>query len=209
MKAFNELTPLRLDLQYFSEEPAEPKDPDPVDPPAEPNDPEPKTGGDPEPNPEGKTFTQAEIDRIVKERLERDRKKREAEAEKEREAAEKKRLEEKEEYKELYEKLQKEREADRLAAIESKKESLLAKAGYDESQVERYTKYLSGETDEELHASLESLKADVPTKKEKQYGDPSPGNGSKQPPKKKDLEEKGRSVVQRLKAKGKIKGRKS
>jgi hypothetical protein len=200
---------LRLNLQHFSD-PTDPQDPptdppqDPVDPP---NDPKP-TGGDPEPNPEGKTFTQDDIDRIVKERLERERKKREAEAEAERAAAEKKRLEEKEEYKELYEKLQKEREADRLAAIESKKESLLAKAGYDESQVERYTKYLTGETDEELQTSLDTLKADIPPKQAKTYGDPSPGNGSKQPPKKKTLEEKGKSAYQRLKEKGKIRGNK-
>lgn len=203
---------LRMNLQFFSEE--DPKDPDnkdgdtkdpdndPKDPDNEPDD----TGGDPDNNSDGKTFTQEDIDRIVRERLDRERKKREDAVKKEREEAERKRLEENEEYKELADKLQEQLDEQKRTALETKKESLLATAGYDEGQVQRYKKYLDGESEEELKAALDDLKADIPPKK--QYGDPSPGNGSKQPPKKTNLEEKGKSAYQRLKAKGKIRGKK-
>lgn len=55
-----------------------------------------------------KKFTQAELDRIVQERLDRDRKKREAEAEKTRQEAEREALKQKEEYKALTETQEKE-----------------------------------------------------------------------------------------------------
>lgn len=203
---------LRLNLQYFSEENPEKDEKldDKQDDKLDENDDkgEDTGGGDPDKKyAEPKTFTQDDIDRIVKERLEREKKKREAALESEREEAERKRLEEEQKYKELYEKLQGDLEAQRKEALQTKKESLLAKAGYSDEQASTLTKLLEGESDDELNASLESVKALFPPKQEKTYGDPSAGNGSKQPPKKKNLEEKGKSAYQRLVEKGKIKRR--
>lgn len=148
---------------------------------------------------EPKTFTQEELDQIITERLAREKKKRE-DAVKEAEAeAERKRLEEEGEYKKLYESLQAQFEAEKQ---KTKKESLLTKAGYKAEQVELFVNLLEGETDEELEASLERLKAATPP--ERKYVDPSAGNSRKQPPAKKDSEEVGKSAYERLKSLGKI-----
>jgi hypothetical protein len=196
---------LPMYLQHFSEDPNlgganAPVDP-PADPPAEPT----NTGGDPEPKPEPK-FTQDDIDRIVKERLEREKRKRDEALKQQQDEAERKRLEEEQKYKELYEKLQGDLEAQRATALQVRKEALLAQAGYSEEQAKTLVKLIEGDDDEALKSSLEGVKALFPPTKEKPYGDPNPGNGGKQVPKKKDLEDKGRSVYQRLKAKGKIRG---
>jgi len=81
---------------------------------------------------------------------------------------------------------------------------MLAKAGYNDEQIERYRKYLEGESDEDLSSALEQLKEDIPPKKN--YVDPNAGNGGKDKPQPKDPKEEGKSVYQRLKASGKIKG---
>lgn len=196
---------LRLNLQHF----ADPTDPptDPIDPPANPEPTNP-TGGDPATNPEAK-FTQADIDRIVKERLEREKRKREEALDAERKEAERKRLEEEQKYKELYEAQLKEIEAQKATALQTKKEALLVKAGYSDEQAKTLIKLVEGDDDEALSASIENVKTLFPPTKEKPYGDPNPGNGGHQKPKPKDLEDKGKSAYQRLKALGKIKGRKS
>lgn len=76
--------PLRLNIQFFADEnpPVDPKDTPPADPkdtpPADPKDEKPK-------DPPEKTFTQAEVDKIAKERVaraEKDKEKAIAEAEK-------------------------------------------------------------------------------------------------------------------------------
>lgn len=144
-----------------------------------------KGDGDDEP----KTFTQEELDRIIADRLARERKK-------QKEKAEQERLKEEGKYKELYEKTQQ-------ALIATKKAALLKDAGYTEEQVELFTNLLQGETDEELTASLEKLKAANPPFK-RNYVDPSEGNGRKQTPPKKDAEEAGKTLFQRLKEKGKV-----
>lgn len=196
---------LTLDLQFFGGDP-EPNPTVPQDPPADPE-PTPNnlTGGDPATNPEAK-FTQADIDRILKERLEREKRKRDEALEAERKESERKRLEEEQKYKELYEGLQKDLEAQRATALQAKKESLLVKAGYSDEQATTLSKLLEGENDDDLATSLENVKTLFPPKKEKEYGDPSLGNGGRQAPKKSPLEDKGRDIVKRLKEKGKIRG---
>lgn len=85
-------------------------------------------------------------------------------------------------------------------ALKAKKEALLAKAGYTAEQVDKYVKYLVGDTDEELDASLKELVADI-SPKQKNYADPANnGGGKRAEPKKKDLHEKGASAFQRLKS---------
>lgn len=130
-------------------------------------------------------------------------KKRLAELEKERDEAERKKLEEQNEYKSLYEKTQEDLNKIKLAALDAKKEALLAQAGYTSEQIERYRKYLTGETGEELKESLKVLMTDIPPKKVA-YVDPSFGNTEKQQPKPKDSADIGRSLFKRLKEKGRI-----
>lgn len=205
---------LRLDLQHFSqgEQTDPPANPEPTEPtevpqapnaPAGPND----TAGDPVNSP-APAFTQEDIDRIVKERLAREQKKREEAIEKEREEAERKRLEEEQKYKELYEAMKSDLEAQRTTALQAKKETLLVKAGYSDEQAVTLSKLLEGEDDSALSESLDGVKKLFPPTKEKGYGDPNPGNGGKQTPAPKNLKDKGKSQYERLKAIGKIKGRK-
>lgn len=182
---------LRLNIQHF----AEPNDP-PTDPPAEP-----PNGGEPD-----KRFTQADLDRIVKERIERERKKADEKLAKEREEAERKKLEEQNEFKSLYEKaqaeidrIQREAEATKLDALTTK---LLVDAGYIGEQLERVRKYVIGANEDEIKASLDEVKQDIPP--QAQGADPHVGNPAKPQPKPKDLADEGRSLYERLKAAGKI-----
>lgn len=81
-------------------------------------------------------------------------------------------------------------------ALNAKKVALLVKAGYADEQVERYSRFIVGESDEELTKSIEELTADVPPKPK--YVDPNPMNGERGKPEPVDSEEKGRSLFQRL-----------
>lgn len=104
-------------------------------------------------------------------------------------------------------KLAQELQAAREDALNAKKVSLLAKSGYSDEQITRYSRFVIGTTDEEIAASIEALIADVPpTAKEKNYADPSTkGAGARNTPKQKDLHDKGVSAFQRLKTMGRIK----
>lgn len=140
-----------------------------------------------------KTFTQEDVNRIVQERLDRQKRK-----------DEQKRLEEEGKYKELYEKLQSELQEKEEQAIKASKESAIIKAGYSEEQLPKLLKFVEGETRDEIQQSIEELTELIPVKQDKQYADPSAGNGKKNEPKKTDLADKGREAVKRLRAKGKI-----
>jgi len=159
-----------------------------------------------------KKFSQADLDKHITDRLAREKSKREVAEQKIRDDAERKNLAENEKFKELADKngeiaskLQVQLDEQRLDVTKAKKESMLTKAGYSDEQVTRFTKYLEGETDEELAEALKELKADVPPKKP--YTDPSAGNGRKEEPKPKGADEAGKSLYQRLKEKGKVKGK--
>jgi hypothetical protein len=179
---------LPFDLQFFAAD-------DPTDPIDQP------PGDEPD-----KRFTQAELEEIVKKRLERERRKAEELLAKEREEAERKKLEEQNEFKSLYEKTQIELEQIRKdaegAKLEAAKTNLLASAGYTGEQLERVRKYVVGTNEEELTASLEELIQDIPPKSG--GVDPSVNNPQKQQPPQKDLADEGRSIYERLKAAGKI-----
>ena len=196
---------LPLNLQKFAD--IDPNGDDPKDNINEPTDGDNDEGakltdGEPEKIIEPKTFTQDQLDAIIADRLVRERKKQEDAAQKLRDEAEQTRLKENGEYKDLADKLQAQLEAIKEDALNAKKEALLVKSGYTDEQVEKYLKYVHGATDEELLASLDALKADIPPKQK--FADPSAGNGTKQEPKKTDLHDKGTTMYQRLKAKGKI-----
>lgn len=188
------------------------------------DDPENKTGGDPVTTPEGgagagtpeggegkpgegekKTFTQEELNAILQTRLAEEKKRQEKRKQEEAEEAERKRLEEQQEYQQLAEKYKEELEAIKAEATESKKVAALAKAGYSEEQVERYKKFVDGESDDEIAEAVKVLVEDVPPKgSQKSYADPALGNGGKGKPPAKDKVSKGREAFQRLKQSGKI-----
>lgn len=93
----------------------------------------------------------------------------------------------------------------RVDALTSRKQALLIKAGYNDEQIERYAKFVTGEDDEAIAKSVEELVADVPPKVAKSYADPAQsGGGARQTPQPKDLHDKGVSAFQRLKGLGRI-----
>lgn len=140
-------------------------------------------------------FTQADVDRIVRERLERERRKREEELERERQEAERKRLEEQQEYKQLYESLKAE-------MLEAKKAALMAQVGYTEEQIKRYSKYVTGSNEDELKATLEELRADIPPRP--QYVDPAITNPPTYKPKQESGYEYGRVLYERIRGRKRI-----
>lgn len=145
---------------------------------------------------------QAVVDAIIKDRLDRERKAQEKKEQSVRDEAEQKRLKENEQYKDLADKLQAQLDTQKAENLKTKKAQMLTKAGYKEDQIERFSKYLEGDTDEDLQQSLDKLKADIPPAKE--YADPGAGNGARKTPPKTGGEDIGKSVFERLKGKGKI-----
>lgn len=115
------------------------------------------------------------------------------------EAAQKKELEDKEEYKTLYQQALNEIETMKSARLDDKKESLLSKAGYNDEQIAKLTKLVDGETDEDINTSIESLKETFPTKPT--YVDPSVDNAHRQKPETRDNHDLGRSLFDRIKGK--------
>lgn len=185
---------LRLNLQFFSEEDGNPNESDIVD-----ND----LGNDadgvnkPDKQEVEKKFTQDDIDRIVKDRLARAKKDAD-------EAAEKARLEEQGQYKELLDKANEEIEllraekakAEREQSINSK---LLAK-GLTSEEVIKYSKYVDklAETDEELDTAIEDVYNDFVAAKQAAYKDPNAGFGGKKESEQKGDDEVGRELFNRL-----------
>jgi hypothetical protein len=109
-----------------------------------------------------KTFTQADVDRIVKERLQREQGKAEQLAQKAREEAEAKALAEQGKYKELFEKQQADLRtaADRVKALELQtlRNNVATKVGLPAAFVDR----LRGETEAEIEADAKSILAIIP-----------------------------------------------
>jgi hypothetical protein len=119
------------------------------------------------------------------------------------EEAEKAKLEEQNEYKKLYEQAQQELAQIKEAALNAKKDALLAKAGYSDEQIALLRNSITGGTDEEISQSVTQLTAVIPPKPN--YVDPSPMNGERDKPEPVDERNIGVDLFKRLKAKGKIK----
>lgn len=152
------------------------------------------------------TMTQEEFDKIISDRLARERKKQEEKEQQLRDEAERKRLEEQGEFKELadsrqkeIERLQEQLDARDADLLKTKKTSLITGAGYSEDQVELLVKLVEGETEDEIKASIDSIKASIPPKPK--HVDPSAGNGRKQTPSKKGGEDVGANAWERIKGK--------
>jgi hypothetical protein len=180
-----------LNLQLFAE-----GDPDPtIDPPVVTIT-----------KPEFTAEQQAEMNRVIAERLSRQQVKFDAEKAATDTEAQRIQLEQKEEYKVLYEKAQAELvrvQGDvKVAQVDALKTQLLVKAGYAADQIARVGKFVSGDDEETLQASIDEIKADIPPKVS--GVDPNPGNGKKNEVILQGPEAKVKARFDRLKAQGKI-----
>lgn len=175
---------LTLDLQFFAEDLPEPEES--IESPTE----EPK-------------FTQADIDRIVADRLAREQKKAQKAIDDAKAEAERKKLEESSEYKSLYEqtkaKLEEIETQAKLAQLTSKKQTLLLSAGYTAEQIAEISELVIGEDEDAIVESVERIKKLIPVKPI--YADPQVGGTQRQTPKTKDEAEIGREMYQRIKGK--------
>jgi|SRR5690554_2123746 len=184
---------LRLNLQHFSEKESEDKTN--IDE-TNPTDESLNTGEQENTNVDNKIPYErfkAKVDEAnaLKEKL--------AEIEKEQEEAKRKELEEKEEYKTLYEQALQDAEQAKEEALSIKKNALLLQAGYGEEQAKLLVKLVEGENDEDIAESVKLLKATIPVKDD--YADPSPLNGAKDKPEKVGADEVGAKVFERIKNK--------
>ena len=146
-----------------------------------------------------KLFTQEDVDRLIKKRLERREEKAKEEQERVRKEAEKEKLKENEEFKELAESYRAELDEMKAQVIENQKEQALIKQGFSEDQVERYLKYIDGSDKEEIEQSVKELSQDIAPKRN--YVDPSAGNSAKGKQPKLDDTEIGTSMYEKIKNK--------
>lgn len=125
-------------------------------------------------NSDDKTFTQEEVNKLIQERLERDRKKRQEEAETER-------LKEKEEFKELYEKtvseLQELKEREALRERNEKIIESFKNHGFDDERAKASLKWVSVQIEDD--DSIESVVKEYVESHQVDYADPTPSLGSK------------------------------
>lgn len=173
---------LRLDLQTFAQGGAgDPPPTDPIDPPAP-------------------TYTQVDIDRIVGERLAREKAKAEKAVEDAKAEAERKRLEEESEFKTLYEQSQAriaEIEAQaKVEALVTKKKELLIAAGYSADKLTDVLGFITGDDEDAITASVERFKNVAPPTPT--YVDPGAGNGAKKTPAQKEVTDYGRELYERV-----------
>lgn len=149
---------------------------------------------------------QAAVDAMIKERLARQQKKFDDEKAAAQAEAERKEREKNEEYKALYKSAQAEldraRTEAKTAALNATKTQLLIEAGYSAEQLARVSKYVTGEDEDAIKASIAEVIADMPPKAN--GVDPNPGNGRKPDPKPGDLTNVGKTQYERLKAAGKL-----
>lgn len=176
---------LRLDLQTFAVPNPEPPTPEP----------------EPTPTPAEPQYTQADIDRIVGERLAREKAKADKAIAEAKAEAERKKLEEEAEFKTLYEQSQAriaEIEAQaKVSELATKKQALLIEAGYPADKLADVMPFITGDDDDEVTASVERFKAVAPPTPA--YVDPATGGGARKQPEQKDGTELGKAMYERIK----------
>jgi|SRR5690554_3569117 len=82
--------------------------------------------------------------------------------------------------------------------VDDDKRKLMRKWCYTDEQIDRYIKFIDGETSEEIEKSIAKLVKDIPPKGDN-FADPSPMNGAKQKPAPADPGEVGKSLFERIK----------
>ena len=122
-----------------------------------------------------------------------------AEIEKAQEEAQRKELEDQNEYKALYEKALEDAKQAKEEALTIKKNAALVNAGYSEEQVKLLSKLVEGEDDEAIAESIKLLRATIPA--QDNYADPSLLNGQKEKPETVGADEVGAKMFERIKNK--------
>jgi hypothetical protein len=149
---------------------------------------------------------QAAVDALIKDRLARQQKKFDDEKAAAQAEAERKEREKNEEYKTLYESAQAELERARTeataAALNATKTQLLVEAGYSAEQLARVSKYVIGDDEDAIKASIAEVTADMPPKAS--GVDPNLNNGHRQTPKPQDPMAQAKERIERLKQSGKL-----
>ena len=176
---------LPMNLQFFSEEPTDL----PTEPPV---------------TPEEAKFTQADLERIIGERLARQQEKTQKQIDDAKQEAERAKLEEANEFKTLYEAEKAAREQERAQAnaerLNAKKHSLLLEAGYPADKLADLLDFVLGDDEEAVKASVEKLVRVAPPKAAPV--DPSHSGGQRQAPQQNDggyeaAREKARKLLKR------------
>ena len=148
-------------------------------------------------------FTQADLERIVGERLAREKAKTQKQIDDAKQEAERLKLVEANEYKSLYEQSQA-----RVAEIEAsaqaerlnaKKQSLLLEAGYPADKLADLLDFVTGDDEEAVKASVEKLARVAPPKAAPI--DPAVSGGNRQTPKQDDGTEASKAMYDRIKNK--------
>lgn len=83
--------------------------------------------------------------------------------------------------------------------VESRKIEAMKRFNYSDEQVEKYSKYLEGETIDEIRHSALKLIDDIPPADENYLGDPSLNNGATSKPRTRDVRDIGKEAFQRVK----------
>lgn len=81
------------------------------------------------------------------------------------------------------------------------KREAMRKMNYTDEQIDRYVKYIEGETKDEIERSVLKLASDIPPRNRAKYVDPAPMNGLRSKPRQKEPGEIGKSVFERIKEK--------
>lgn len=188
--------PLRLNIQYFADK----GDGNPgVDNVAASNEGETKVDAE-QPDKQDdaeKSYSADDVNRIVQERLARERKKADEQAEAER-------LEAQGEYKDLLEKerakVQELEAAKQLAERKQAIQSALAAKGLSGEEVTKYAKYVEKlvDSDEEIDGVVDEVYGDFVAVKQAEFQDPSAGFGDRKEPEQKSDEDFGRELVRKL-----------
>lgn len=84
----------------------------------------------------------------------------------------------------------------RINAVEARKVQAMKKHNYSDEQIEKYVRFVEGDTADEIDRSVLQLSQDITPSI--YYGDPSPLNGAKAKPKTVDKKQVGRNAVKRI-----------
>ena len=84
----------------------------------------------------------------------------------------------------------------RINAVQARKEQAMRRFNYSDEQIQKYVKFIEGDTADEIDRSVLQLSKDIAPNN--YYGDPSINNGAASKPKAVDKKEVGRNAVKRI-----------
>lgn len=150
-----------------------------------------------------KPFTQEDMDALASKIRKEERDKQERKSAKEPEELERKELEEKEDYRKLLdkanEKLVEYETKEKAMARQETIEGMLTEKGLTPEQIKRYSKYVQGESEEDISKSVEGIYEDFAAIQGSQQKDPAAGFGDKKDQVEVNDEDYGRKLFESIK----------